>query len=96
MNRAARTLLLCALAGRAAAKVVDGIARLSSQDTEIYLTKFSFSPRVAVRVNGSFHTDERDYLDNHPHALTLCLCARCARPLRLLRADEHSPPSQVL
>jgi hypothetical protein len=68
-----RRLIVALLAGSASAKVVDGVARLSSQDTEIYLTKFSFSPRVQVRVNGSFHTDERDYLDNHPHALTLCL-----------------------
>ena len=68
----ASTLAVLLLRG-CVAKVVDGAVQLSSLNTEQYLTKFSFSPQAQVRVNGSFHTDERDYLDNHPHALTLCL-----------------------
>ena len=55
------------------AKVIDGVVKLSSQDTEQYVAKFSFSPRVVSRINGSFHTDEREYFDNHPHSLMLCL-----------------------
>ena len=69
----AATLLLAALAAPAACKVVEGVVKLSSQDTEMYVTKFSFSPRVYSTINGSFHTDEREYFDNHPHSLTLCL-----------------------
>ena len=55
------------------AKIVDGVVKLSSQDTEQYIAKFSFSPRAHATINGSFHTDDRAYFDNHPHKLTLCL-----------------------
>ena len=55
------------------AKVTEGVVKLSSQDTEQYIAKFSFSPRAHATINGSFHTDDRAYFDNHPHKLTLCL-----------------------
>ena len=64
----------------AGGKIVDGVVKLSSQDTEMYVTKFSFSPSVLSTINGTFHTDEREYFDNHPHSLTLCLYDDVAWP----------------
>ena len=61
-------------------KLVDGRVKLSSQDTEMYVTKFSFSPGVHSTINGTFHTDEREYFDNHPHSLMLCLYDDVAWP----------------
>ena len=67
-------IALLALASRPLhAKVIDGVVKLSSQDTEQYVAKFSFSPYVNSKINGSFHTDQREYFDNHPHSLMLCL-----------------------
>ena len=69
-------LLLAPVGG----KIVDGVVKLSSQDTEMYVTKFSFSPSVYSTINGTFHTDEREYFDNHPHSLMLCLYDDVAWP----------------
>eukprot|EP00966_Prymnesium_polylepis_P086870 2010682-Prymnesium_polylepis.1 len=68
-----RALLLLSLLGSAYAKIVDGVLGLSSQTTEVYIAKFSFSPYAHSTINGSFHTDDGQYFDNHPHDLTLCL-----------------------
>ncbi|EOD15490.1 hypothetical protein EMIHUDRAFT_95197 [Emiliania huxleyi CCMP1516] len=65
--------LLLLLPAPSLQKISDGVAKLSSQDTEQYLTKFSFSPRVASLLNISFHVAEREYFDRHQHELTLCL-----------------------
>ena len=65
--------LLLLLLAPSLQKISDGVAKLSSQDTEQYLTKFSFSPRVASLLNISFHVAEREYFDRHQHELTLCL-----------------------
>tara|TARA_B100000795_G_scaffold152004_1_gene113888 strand:+ start:139 stop:432 length:294 start_codon:yes stop_codon:yes gene_type:complete len=69
-------LLLAPVGG----KIVDGVVKLSSQDTEMYVTKFSFSPGVHSTINGTFHTDQREYFDNHPHSLMLCLYDDVAWP----------------
>ena len=53
--------LLLLLPAPSLQKISDGVAKLSSQDTEQYLTKFSFSPRVASLLNISFHVAEREY-----------------------------------
>lgn len=69
-----RRLLFCGVwLGLSFGKITDGQVRLSSQDTEKYLTKFSFSPRVQGSINITFHVTERDYFDRHQHLLTLCL-----------------------
>ena len=73
MRRATPLLLLALLAGEARAKVLDGQLQLSSLDTEKYLTKFAFSPRVPSYINMTFHVAEREYFDRHQHLLTLCL-----------------------
>ena len=57
----------------AAAKIIQGVAKLSSQETEVYLTKFSFSPFQQSHIKGTFSTGVAVYFDNHPHDLTLCL-----------------------
>ena len=53
--------------------MIDGTVKLSSQDTEKYMAKFSFSPRQLSRIEGTFDTELNVYFDNHPHELTLCL-----------------------
>ena len=66
--------MLLLFARHCSAKVLDGQVRLSSQATEIYLAKFSFSPRVEGTINMTFHVDgTADYFDRHQHLLTLCL-----------------------
>ncbi|KAL1515954.1 hypothetical protein AB1Y20_002568 [Prymnesium parvum] len=70
---APRALLLALSLAPAAAKVVDGVLALSSQTTEVYIGKFSFSPFTKSTVNGTFHTDDGLYFDRHPHDLTLCM-----------------------
>ena len=40
---------------------------------QIYIGKFSFSPYMRSTINGTFHTDDGLYFDNHPHDLTLCM-----------------------
>ena len=78
--RVASCTLFALLSAPAGGKIVDGVVKLSSQDTEMYVTKFSFSPRVYSTINGTFHTDEREYFDNHPHSLMLCLYDDVAWP----------------
>ena len=68
-----RLALLACVASGGHAKVISGMVKLSSQDTEEYITKSSFSPYVRSHINGSFHTDNGQYFDIHPHDLTLCL-----------------------
>ena len=57
----------------ATGKVIDGVIALSSQTTEVYLGKFSFSPYQRSSIAATFHTDDGLYFDNHPHDLTLCM-----------------------
>lgn len=71
--RACVALLVAASLTVSEGKVVDGVITLSSQETEVYLAKFSFSPHQVSRINGTFHTDSRDYFDAHQHELTLAL-----------------------
>jgi hypothetical protein len=78
--RFASCTLLALLSAPAGGKIVEGVVKLSSQDTEMYVTKFSFSPKVYSTINGTFHTDEREYFDNHPHSLMLCLYDDVAWP----------------
>ena len=66
-------LLLLALLQQAAGKVIEGVMTLSSQDTEQYMAKFSFSPYVTSHIDGVFHTDKAVYFDGHPHDMALCL-----------------------
>lgn len=68
-----RLLLFGVGLGLSSGKISDGQVHLSSQDTEKYLTKFSFSPREEGHINITFHVTERDYFDRHQHLLTLCL-----------------------
>ena len=56
-----------------AGKVIDGEIKLSSQETERYMGKFSFSPFARSRIAASFHVNSGQYFDQHPHDLTLCL-----------------------
>jgi hypothetical protein len=57
MLHLAVVVLLC-LSSAADGKVIDGVIGLSSQTTEVYLGKFSFSPRMRSSIAGTFHTDE--------------------------------------
>lgn len=57
----------------AAAKIINGVVALSSQDTEKYMAKFSFSPYVRSHIAGTFHVNSGQYFDQHPHELVLCL-----------------------
>jgi hypothetical protein len=66
-----KVLLLLAVAAKA--KVIDGVVSLSSQTTEQYMGKFSFSPYQRSHIKGSFHVETGQYFDHHPHALVLCL-----------------------
>jgi len=70
--KAAAPMLLFALAP-ATAKTVTGTVTLSSQVTEEFMAKFSFSPNLASLISGTFHTDRIDYFDGHPHDMALCL-----------------------
>ena len=54
-------------------KVIDGTAVLSSQNTEQYMTKFSFSPYARSHIEGSFEVENGIYFDHHPHELVLAL-----------------------
>ena len=54
-------------------KVIEGTVKLSSQDTEQYMTKFSFSPFSRAHIKGTFYPETGQYFDNHPHELVLCL-----------------------
>ena len=68
-------LVLLALLSGCVAKLVDGYAKLSAQDTEQYITKFAFNPRVPGYINGTFTVEstDREYFDEHQHQLMLCL-----------------------
>jgi hypothetical protein len=55
------------------AKVVEGEMRLSSQETERYMAKFSFSPKEVSYISGRFAAHNANYFDNHPHDLNLCM-----------------------
>lgn len=57
----------------AAGKVLDGVVTLSSQDTERYMGKFSFSPNMKSHIEGSFHVETGQYFDERPHEMVLCL-----------------------
>lgn len=64
--------------GTVMAKVVPGIAQLSSQNTEQYIAKFSFSPNLAGHMRGVFEvlpgaSPGETYFDRHPHNLQLLL-----------------------
>ena len=54
MRRLSSALLLTLALGPATAKVSDGLARLSSQDTEMFVAKFSFSPYQRAHLHGHF------------------------------------------
>ena len=71
--RGAALLTVLLGAHLATAKIVDGVVRLSSQDTERYMGKFSFSPYMRSHVEGTFHVDTGQYFDERPHELVLCL-----------------------
>ena len=71
MNAAAPILLF--VLAPATAKTVAGTVTLSSQVTEEFMAKFSFSPNLASTISGTFHTDLVDYFDGHPHDMALCL-----------------------
>ena len=66
-------IVLVEILSGAAGKVLNGVLGLSSQNTEVYLGKFSFVPHARASIKGNFHTDSGVYFDNHPHELTLCL-----------------------
>ena len=66
-------LSLALLLTPAHSKLLDGVLTLSSQDTERYMGKFSFSPYLKSHISGSFHVDSGQYFDQHPHELVLCL-----------------------
>lgn len=68
-------LVLLALLSGCVAKLVDGYAKLSAQDTEHYITKFAFNPLVPGYINGTFTVEstDREYFDEHQHQLMLCL-----------------------
>jgi len=55
------------------AKIVEGEMKLSSQETERYMAKFSFSPYQLSHIDGVFAAHNANYFDNHPHELNLCL-----------------------
>ena len=56
------------------AKVIDGTVKLSSQDTEKYMAKFSFSAFNTAHIKGEFHVEGAGvYFDDHQHSLKLCL-----------------------
>lgn len=57
----------------AEAKVVEGKAKLSSSDTEAYITKFSFSPDTKGSIVGTFEAQKRSYWDSRPHDLSMCI-----------------------
>ena len=46
MHRLLAPVVLLLSAPRSSAKVIDGIVRLSSQETEQYMAKFSYSART--------------------------------------------------
>ena len=68
-----RPALILALLGASSAKVIDGTVKLSAQDTEKYLAKFSFSAFETAHIKGEFHVENGMYFDQHQHALVLCL-----------------------
>ena len=68
-----RSTILLALPWLVAGKVIDGEMRLTSQETERFMSKFSFSPHVRSHVSGKFAAHNSNYFDNHPHDLNLCL-----------------------
>ena len=73
MHRLLAPVVLLLSAPRSSAKVIDGIVRLSSQETEQYMAKFAFSPYMRSHIEGNFHLDSGQYFDQHPHELLLCL-----------------------
>ena len=66
-------LFLALLAPSTHAKKISGNVKLSSQNTEQYMAKFSFSPYVSSYIYGEFRVYSGQYFDQHPHALVLCL-----------------------
>jgi len=72
-RRLAALAALSLLGTGARAKIIDGTVKLSSQETEQYMGKFSFSPYVRSHISGTFHVDSGQYFDQHPHDLELCL-----------------------
>lgn len=62
-------------------KVVDGWMKLTSEDCEQFVAKFSFSPKQTGRIAGHFFSDvsttaareHSDYFDGHPHALQISM-----------------------
>ena len=67
------SLLLVASVAPATAKMATGTVTLSSQVTEMYMAKFSFSSGLDSWVSGTFHSDVVDYFDGHAHDMALCL-----------------------
>ena len=72
-RQAAPWLALCWMVGCATAKVMQGEIKLSSQDTEKYMVKFSFSAHKKSHIKGTFNTPNAVYFDAHPHDMRLCL-----------------------
>ena len=81
MARTACCITLVACLQSAAAKVQDGWLTLTSENSEQFVAKFSFSPSNRGRIAGHFYSDvtttiasdHSDYFDGHPHTLQVAL-----------------------
>ena len=66
-------LFLALLAPTTHAKKISGNVKLSSQNTEQYMAKFSFSPYVSSYIYGEFRVYSCQYFDQHPRARALLI-----------------------